>query len=110
MEWRKDFTNGNSQDFAESYYKGNPLDYLIKASENFTRYLEEYKRRGFIFVTKDHSLHNEAIGFTATIFGIELKKNKDGKPWKEIDDLQLKLETKEEEIKQLKKQIEERNK
>mgnify|MGYP001365195441 CR=1 FL=1 len=106
----KDFTNGDTQNFAESYFKGDPLDYLIKASEKFTRYLKEYKRQGFVFVTKNHSLHNEVVGFTATIYGIELKKNEDGKPWKEIDDLKLKLETKEEEIKQLKKQIEERNK
>jgi hypothetical protein len=55
-------------------------------------------------------LHNETIGFTATLYGIESKKNEEGHPWKELDELKFKLKRKEEEIEQLKKQIEEKNK
>lgn len=112
MDEYKTFLTGNTMNFAVSYHPkgGTPLEHLIRASQRLLQCLREYEEQGFVFIPKGHSLHNETIGFTATLYGIESKKNEEGKPWKELDELKFKLKRKEEEIEQLKKQIEEKNK
>ncbi|HQN74186.1 MAG TPA: hypothetical protein PLX56_10140 [bacterium] len=112
MEEPKNFLSGDEQFFAEGYHPtaGSPLRHLIRAAKKMVEYLEEYEKQDIVFVTVGHSHNNNTIGFMAKIYGIESKKNKDGKPWTKKDELMAELERKEKEIEMLKQQIKEKNK